>query len=111
MITEQRRGIIMEMRPEASMCAWCGFKLGRRRTARVVKAQTVGGLPEYEGEFVSFELAKSGRTITGFRFVTSGSPAKREGVDVIFAACSQECTLALKAAVQEEIDNLRLTMS
>ena len=99
----------MEMRPEGSMCAWCGFDLRQRHTARVVKARTVGALPECEGEeFVPFKLAKSGRTITGFCFVSSDSPAKREGIDVIFAACSQKCALALKAAVQEEIGNLRL---
>lgn len=97
----------MGMRPEASTCAWCGFDLGQRRTARVVKAQTVGALPESEGAFVSFELTKSGRTIVGF-FLTSDSLAKRERIDVIFATCSQECASALKAAVQEEVDNLRL---
>jgi hypothetical protein len=97
----------MGMRPEASMCAWCGFDLGQRHTARVVKAETVGALPEYEGAFVSLKLAKSGRTIVGL-FLTSDSPAKREGVDVVFATCSQECALALKAAIQEEVDNLRL---
>ena len=101
----------MEMRPEGSTCAWCGFDLRHRHTAQVVKARTVRGLPECEGEFVPFKLAKSGRTITGFCFVTSDSPAKREGIDVIFAACSQECALALKAAVQEEIGNLRLATS
>ena len=101
----------MEMRPEGSTCAWCGFDLRQRRTARLVKARTVGALPECEGEFVTFKLAKSGRTITGFCFVTSDSPAKREGIDVIFAACSQECALALQASVQEEIGNLRLATS
>ena len=76
-----------------------------------MKAQSVGDLPGYEGEFVSFKRAKSGRTITGFRFVTSDSLAKREGIDVVFATCSQECALALKAAIQEELDNLRLITS
>ena len=98
----------MEMRTGGSICVWCGFDLRQRRTARVVKAQTVGGLPECEGEFVPFKLAKSGRTITGFCFVTPDSPAQREGIDVIFATCSQECALALKAAIQEEIGSLRL---
>ena len=100
----------MEMRPEASMCAWCGAALQAPETTWLVKAQTVVGLPEYEGEFVPLKLAKSGRTITGL-FVASDSPAKREGIDVIFAACSQECALALKAAIQEEIGNLRLVTS
>ena len=108
MTTEQRKGVIMEMRPETSRCPWCGFKLGQHRTARVVRAQVERGGPEYEGEFVTFELTKSGRIITGFCFVTSDSPAKREGIDVIFATCSRECASALKAAVQEEIDSLRL---
>jgi hypothetical protein len=76
-----------------------------------VKARTVGALPECEGEFVPFKLAKSGRTITGFCLVTPDSPAQQEDIDVIFAACSQECALALKAAVQEEIGNLRLATS
>jgi hypothetical protein len=59
---------------------------------------------------MSFELAKSGRTVTGF-FVTSVSPAKPAGVDVIFATCGQECTLALKAAVREEADALGLVIT
>ena len=101
-------GFDMKVTSEASMCAWCGTVLQPRGTAQMVKAQTVEGLPEYEGEFVPFRLAKSNRTIAGFCFVTSDSPAKREGIDVIFATCSQECASALKAAVQEEIDSLRL---
>ena len=88
------------------MCAWCGKTLQAPKTTWVVKAQTAVDRPEYEGEFVPFQLAKSGRTITGF-FVTSDSPAKRKGIDVIFAACSQECAAALKAAIQEEADNLK----
>jgi hypothetical protein len=94
------------MRQEGSMCAWCGTLLQPKETALIVKAQTAMSVPEYEGVFVPFKLAKSGRTITGF-FITSGSPAKRKGIDVIFAACSQECASALRAAIQEEVDNLK----
>jgi len=110
MTTEQRRRVIVEMRPEASMCAWCGAALQAPETTWLVKAQSVVGLLEYEGEFVPLKLAKSGRTITGL-FVASDSPAKRAGVDVIFATCGQKCTLALKAAVREEADNLGLVIS
>ena len=99
----------MEMRPEASMFAWCGGVLQAPETTWLVKAQTVVGLPENEGEFVPLTLAKSGRTIAGF-FVTSDSPAKRAGIDVIFSTCGEECASALKAAVWEEVDDLGLVV-
>ena len=92
----------MEVRPEALICAWCGKTL-QTETACLVKAQTVVGLPENEGAFVPLALTKSGRTITGF-FVTSDSPAKRAGIDVLFSTCGEECASALKAAVWEEVD-------
>jgi len=100
----------MKMRPEASTCTWCGAVLKAPETTWLVNAQTAVGLPEREGEFVPFKLARSGRTLTGF-LVTSASLAKREGVDVIFATCGQECASALKAAVREEVDNLGLIIS
>jgi hypothetical protein len=101
----------MEIRPEAYTCTWCGKMLQAPETTWVVKARTVVDMPEHEGEFVPFKLAKSGRTITGF-FATSDSVAKREeDVDVIFGTCGQECASALKAAVREEVDNLGLVIS
>ena len=100
----------MEMRREASMCAWCGKVLRPKTTVLIVKAQTAINVPECDGVFVPFQLSKSSRTITGF-FVTSDSPTKRQGIDVIFAACSQECASALKAAVREEADSLGLMIS
>lgn len=100
----------MEIRPEAAICAWCGAVLQVPETTWLVKAQTVVDRPEYVGEFVPLELAKSGRTITGF-FVTSDSPAKRAGIDVIFSTCSPGCISALKEALREEADNLGLIIS
>jgi len=98
------------MKPQASACAWCGKTLQGLETMWLVNARTVADVPEREGEFASLELAKSGRTITGF-FATSGSAIKREkGIDVIFATCDQECASALKAAVREEADDLGLVI-
>jgi hypothetical protein len=98
------------MRPEVYVCTWCGAALQAPETTWLVNAQIIKDLPEHEGESVPFELAKSGRTITGF-LATSASPAKREGVDMIFATCGQECASALKAAVREEADTLGLVIS
>jgi hypothetical protein len=98
------------MRPEVYVCTWCGAALQAPETTWLVNAQIIKDLPEHEGESVPFELANSGRTITGF-LATSASPAKREGVDLIFAACGQECASALKAAVREEADTLGLVIS
>jgi len=98
------------MRPEVYMCTWCGAALQAPETTWLVNAQIIKDLPEHEGESVPFKLVQSGRTITGF-LATSASPAKREGVDLIFATCGQECASALKAAVREEADNLGLVIS
>ena len=100
----------MEMRPEISTCAWCGKTLQAPETAWLVNARAVVDMPGHEGEFVPFELAKSGRTITGL-FAAPDSPAKRAGIDVIFATCGQECTLALKEAVRDEAESLGLVIS
>jgi hypothetical protein len=97
------------MRQKASTCAWCGKALQAPGTAWLVNARAIVDVPEREGKFVPLTLAKGGRTITGF-FLTSDSPAKRAGIDVIFSTCSQECTLALKAAVREEADDLGLVI-
>ncbi|NIO69499.1 MAG: hypothetical protein GTN71_10815 [Anaerolineae bacterium] len=98
------------MRPEVYLCTWCGAALQAPETTWLVNAQIIKDLPEHEGESVPFKLVQSGRTITGF-LATSASPAKREGVDMIFATCGQECASALKAAVREEVDNLGLVIS
>ena len=99
----------MEMRPEASMCAWCGKMLQAPETTWVVRARTVVDMPE-GGEFKPLELPKSGRTITCF-FVASDSPTKQAGIDVIFPTCGEECASALKAAVREEVESLGLIIS
>lgn len=105
-----QRSAIVEMRSEVSTCAWCGKALEAHETAWLVRARTVGDLPEHEGGFATFKLAKSGRTVTGF-LVTSDSLAKQEGTDVAFAVCGrEECILALKAAVREEADALGLVI-
>jgi len=98
----------MEMIPEASTCTWCGAVLQAPETAWLVNAQTIGDLPEHEGRFVPFKLAKSGRTVAGF---LAASSVKREtGADVVFSTCGQECAQALKAAIREETDALGLVI-
>lgn len=97
--------------PKATTCAWCCSVLRPSSTAQMVKAQTVAALPEYEGDFVSFKLAKSGKTIIGSCFVTPDSLDKGESMNVIFVTCSRECGSAVKVAIQEEMDDLRLITS
>ena len=98
----------MELRPEESTCAWCGKALRGLETMWLVNARAVGDLPEHEGRFVPFKLAKSGRTVAGF---LAASSVKREtGADVVFSTCGQECAQALKAAIREETDALGLVI-
>ena len=99
------------MRPEVYLCTWCGAALQAPETTWLVNAQIIKDLPEHEGESVPFKLAKSGRTITGFLATADPAAKQREGTELIFATCGQECASALKAAVREEADTLGLVIS
>lgn len=55
-----------------------------------------------EGEFLAIFLEQEGRNVQGI-VVPVDSPAKRDGYDLLFVACSEGCADKLKDAVGREI--------
>ena len=54
----------------------------------------------HKGKIVEFELATGRMIVAGV--VKPDSPARREGKDVIFMVCSDQCGNELMAAMREE---------
>ena len=55
---------------------------------------------KHKGKIVEFELATGRMVMAGC--VKPDSPASREGKDVIFMVCSDQCGNELEAAMREE---------
>ena len=53
-----------------------------------------------KGKIIQFELATGRMVVAGC--VKPDSPARREGKDVIFMVCSDQCGNGLMAAMREE---------
>jgi hypothetical protein len=66
------------------------------------KARTGVELKPEHGPFMHLHLlTQPGKTVHG-AVVQPGSEAKKQGWDITFAACSQECADTLKDALQKE---------
>ena len=86
-------------------CAWC-----RKAIPDDVELFTVGAkarlgidLSEREGETLDIYLEGEGRGVKAV-VVINDSPAKREGYDLLFVACSERCADELKSSVGQEIE-------
>ena len=60
-----------------------------------------------EGKVLSFTLADAGRTVMAY-VVTSDSPAKKEGKEVIFQVCSDRCGDELAVAMNKENESVEM---
>jgi hypothetical protein len=60
-------------------------------------------LSHHEGKFIPLHLALAKKRMEGF-VVPKDAPAKKEGYDVVFVGCSENCGRALKTALQNEKD-------
>ena len=84
-------------------CAWCEKPIDDDREVFGFGAKIRPGadLSEYEGEAIELRLVTNDRTLP--MMVTSeDSEAKRDGNDVMFLVCSEECGKEMKAALEEE---------
>ncbi len=88
-----------------STCAWCDKQISEDSEVfgLGVKARQGTGLGSYEGEVTPVCLALAKKTVPAI-VTTSTSQAKREGNDLLFMTCSQECAGLLKEALQNEKD-------
>jgi hypothetical protein len=84
-------------------CAWCG-----KRIADDLEVYGFGArirpdidLSEHEGEAIELTLLTKDRSVP--MMVTSeASEAKRDGNDLMFMVCSEQCGKEMKAALEEE---------
>ena len=85
-------------------CAWCQKAIPDDVELFSVGAKAKPGvdLTEREGAILDIFLEREGRSVKAV-VVTHDSPAKREGYDLLFVACSEGCAKELKDKVGWEI--------
>jgi hypothetical protein len=86
-------------------CAWCNLNIDPEEEIFAFGAKTRTGLDlkDKQGEFVSLNLALSDKTVVAL-VPTETSQAKQVGYDLIFVACSEDCAVELKEALEFEKD-------
>jgi hypothetical protein len=85
-------------------CGWCGKGIGEDEPVFAVGGRVHEGidLSLVEGKIIELSFDIAGKTIlaavAGF-----DSPAKAEGKDVLFMACSDDCGRQVQAAFADEL--------
>jgi hypothetical protein len=86
-----------------SRCAWCGQEADTRRVFGFgARASPSVDLGPHRGRVIEIEIPGAGRTAPAL-VVGPNSPAAREGHDLYFMTCTQDCLRALKRALEAEI--------
>ena len=83
------------------VCGWCGDVVSDDDLVAAVTANCIGSTAEYEGKMVLVTLS-TGRRIPG-SVGTPESELRKDGKDVAFMCCSEECAGELRDALEEEI--------
>ena len=93
-----------------SICAWCGKRISKDSEIFSLGAKVKAGvnLTKQEGGVIHLPLTQPRRTVLAI-VPTPDSSAKKEGNDLLFAICSQECGQALKQALQQQIEMIDST--
>jgi hypothetical protein len=85
-----------------SHCGWCRREIGEDVPSIGIsmKFRDPSDYQRQKGKIIQFELATGRMVVAGC--VKPDSPARREGKDVIFIVCSDQCGNELMAAMREE---------
>ena len=86
-----------------SVCAWCQKRIPPDTELFALGAKFKPGVDLKEGSVTQLFLATTGNKIYAI-IPTSDSQAKKEGKDILFTICSHSCGMALKKALEQEID-------
>jgi len=86
-------------------CGWCEDEIPEDTELFGVgaKARSDIDITDLEGKVIDVFLSRRDRTVQAM-VVTKDSPAKKEGKDLLFVACSESCSEALRQAVGKEIE-------
>lgn len=86
-----------------SVCAWCGKPIPEGSEVFSLGAKARPGVDlEREGNVLELTLDATRKALA--IIPTQDSQAKKEGWDLLFTICSEECARTLKEAVQRQID-------
>jgi hypothetical protein len=98
----KRRG---SWQPSGYKCGWCGDDIPKDTELFGVsaKARADIDITELQGKVIDVFLTRRNRTVQAL-VVTTDSPAKKEGKDLLFVACSESCAEALRQGVGKEIE-------
>jgi predicted nucleic acid-binding Zn ribbon protein len=85
-------------------CGWCGKFIppDTEVWGGGAKVRSEIDLKNQEGQVIEIYLARARRPLL-VAVAGSDSEAKRQGYDVVFQTCSEECGKALMSALQNEI--------
>lgn len=86
-------------------CAWCRKPLGDQEPVIGLgaKARRRADLRPYRGQLIELPLGTADKVILAF-VPPPESQAAREGNDLCFMMCSNDCAVALRSRLREEID-------
>ena len=83
------------------VCGWCGGVVSDDDPVAAVTANCIGSTEEYEGQMVLVPLS-TGRRIPG-SVGTPESELRKDGKDIAFMCCSEECAAELRDALEGEM--------
>ena len=86
-------------------CGWCEDEIPEDTElfGFGAKARADIDITDFEGKVIDVFLSRRDRTVQAL-VVTKDSPAKKEGKDLLFVACSESCSEALRQGVGKEIE-------
>ncbi|HSB10089.1 MAG TPA: hypothetical protein VLM38_11440 [Blastocatellia bacterium] len=87
-----------------STCAWCGTRIPEDTEVFTFSAKVNPGvdLKGDEGSVIPLTLRIPGKIVPAI-VPTADSPAKKEGKDLLFMICGDDCGTALRQALEREI--------
>jgi len=83
-------------------CAWCKKNIPEETEVFGLSAKVKKGvdIKDKEGKIISLRLVTANKDVQAV--VTKDSPAKKEGYDLVFMACSKKCAKLLKTFLGKE---------
>jgi hypothetical protein len=92
-----------DMNHPAVCCTWCNKSLIDEESVLSlnIKAGEGSRFTDFAGQFISIALAAEKRDVHAF-VTTEDSQARKDGFDLLFIVCSEECRGNLKIALKEE---------
>ena len=90
-----RRRQVLTPQTVTGVCAWCGKRIPEDEEVFTVTLRKLPGIDTGQGGIVIEVPVDESRTLYGLA-VTEDSQAKKEGVNMVFSACSETCGRALQ---------------